>query len=91
MTVTIRLPTVLRRLAADETEVVVEATNVGDALGRLAQRHPQLGQQILDDAGAVRPFVRVFLDQDDVATRQGIETPLTGGETLRIVPAIAGG
>lgn len=88
--VTIRLPTVLRRLADDQATVTVEADTVGDAVARLGEKHPELGRQLLAD-GKIRPFVRVFVDQDDIASLDGPETPLSGNEQLRIVPGIAGG
>ena len=88
--VTIRLPTVLRRLADDQAEVPVEARTVREAMDALARAHPTLGAQLLAD-GRIRPFVRVFVDADDVEALDGPETRLEGGERLRIVPAIAGG
>lgn len=88
--VTIKLPTVLRRLANDQAEVPVEATTVQEALAALAETHPQLGGQLLAD-GRIRPFVRVFVGADDIQALDGAGTRLSGGEQLRIVPAIAGG
>lgn len=91
MTVTIQLPTVLRRLADDEKNIVVEAKNVGEAVQALTQRHPALGQQLLDENGAIRPFVKVFVDKDEAGALDGALTPVRDGQSLRIVPAIAGG
>lgn len=91
MTTIIRLPTVLRRLAEDQKEIDVEAETVGSALKILADRYPSLGQQLLAEDGSPRPFVRVFLGNDDIHDLQGIGTPLPDGSQLRVVPAIAGG
>lgn len=88
--VTIRLPTVLRRLANDQADVLVDASNIGEALQALARTHPGVGSQLLD-AGRVRPFVRVFLGAQDMAALQGPLTPVGRTDVLRIVPAIAGG
>lgn len=91
MTVTIRLPTVLQRLANDQKEVPVEARDAGSALRALGQAHPALGQQLLDEDGSIRSFVKVFLDRDEIGDLDGEATALPEGATLRIVPAIAGG
>ncbi len=88
--VTVRLPTVLRRLASDEAEVPVDGATVLDAMQNLAVVHPELGAQLLAN-GQIRPFVRVFLGADDIQALDGPQTKLAGSEVLRIVPAIAGG
>ncbi len=86
----IRLPTVLRRLASDTAEVAVEGATVQAAMTELAEAHPLLGAQLMQD-GAIRPFVRVFVGADDIQSLQGPDTPLQRADVLRIVPAIAGG
>lgn len=90
MTVTIRLPTVLQRLANDQKEVTVEGDTVGAALQALGAAHPALGEQILDGPN-VRPFVKVFIEGEEIADLDGEDTLLEGGESIRLVPAIAGG
>lgn len=90
MGVTVVLPTVLRRLADGQKEIPVAGGTLREALGELARRHPDLGRQILQDDGTVRPFVRVFVDQKDAA-ELGPEAPLPEGAVVRVVPAIAGG
>ncbi len=91
MSVTIRLPTVLRKLASDQAEVPVDAATVGAAIKSLADKYPDLGQQLLDAEGRLRSFVRVFVDQVDVDERGGIDSPVDDGAVVRIIPAIAGG
>ncbi len=91
MTVTIRLPTVLRKLAGDQAEVPIDAATVAAALASLADQYPDLGQQLLDGQGKLRSFVRVFIDQVDLEERGGVDAPVDDGTVVRIIPAIAGG
>ena len=87
---TIRLPTVLARLADDRRLVEVNADTAGAALAELGRSYPDLGRQLIAD-GQVRPFVKVFLGADEISTLQGSDTPLAADAVLRVVPAIAGG
>lgn len=91
MPVTMHLPSVLRRMTDGQAKVDVDAQTVEGAVAELCQKYPELGKHLLDPDGNVRPFVRIFVDQTDAASLQGPETPVTDGQTLRVVPAIAGG
>ncbi len=91
MTVTIRVPTTLRTLTAGESEVQVDPGTVGEVLQHLNAAHPGFAERILDDDGNLRRFVNVFVDDDDVRFMDGLETPVPDGETVSIVPAVAGG
>ncbi len=91
MSVTIRIPTTLRTLTAGESEVEVEAGSVGDVLRRLDVAHPGFTQRILDDDGNLRRFVNVFVSDDDVRFLDGMDTPVADGDTVAIIPAVAGG
>lgn len=91
MTVTIRVPTTLRTLTAGESEVAVEAGTVGEVLQSLEAAHPGFAERILDDEGNLRRFVNIFVSDDDVRFMDGLETPVPDGETVSIVPAVAGG
>ena len=91
MTTTIRIPTQLRQLTGGQGEIAVEAATVGDALRALDATNPGFGERIFDEAGALRRFVNVFLADEDVRFLQGLETPLSEGAVLSIVPAVAGG
>jgi molybdopterin synthase sulfur carrier subunit len=90
MAVTIRIPTTLRPLTAGQPEVAVEAGTVGEALGALDVAHPGFSERITDD-GALRRFVNVFVDDEDVRFLDGLGTPVADGATVSIVPAVAGG
>jgi len=91
MNITIRVPTQLRQLTGGAGEVPVEATTVGEALRALDATNPGFGERIFDEAGALRRFVNVFLADEDVRFLQGLETPVSEGAVLSIVPAVAGG
>lgn len=91
MSVTIRIPTTLRTLTAGESEVEVDPGTVGEALGRLDAAHPGFSERILDEDGNLRRFVNVFVSDDDVRFMDGLATAVNDGETLSIIPAVAGG
>ena len=91
MPVTVRIPTTLRSLTGGNAEVKVDGATVGEVLGNLDGAHPGFKDRILDDSGALRRFVNVFVADDDVRYLQGLDTPVPEGETVAIIPAVAGG
>lgn len=91
MAVTVRIPTQLRTLSGGASEVSVEAATVAEALKALDTAHPGFGERLFDESGALRRFVNVFLAEEDIRFLQGVDTPVTDGQTLSIVPAVAGG
>jgi sulfur-carrier protein adenylyltransferase/sulfurtransferase len=91
MSVTIHIPTPLRRFTGDQGEVQVEGGTVGEALRDLTQRHPSLQRHLYTDDGALRSFVNVFLNDEDVRHLQKDGTAIKSGDTLSIIPSIAGG
>jgi molybdopterin synthase sulfur carrier subunit len=91
MSVKVRIPTTLRPATGGVAEVEVEAGTLGDVLGRLEAKHPGFSARILDDNGGLRRFVNVFVGDEDVRYLQGLDTPVAEGETVAIIPAVAGG
>jgi sulfur-carrier protein len=91
MSVTIRVPAQLRTLTGGAGEVAVEGGTVGEALKALDAAHPGFGDRLFDEAGGLRRFVNVFLADEDVRFLEGLATPVPAGQTLSIVPAVAGG
>jgi MoaD family protein len=91
MNVEIRLPTALRAFADKQEKIVVDGNNVGDALEKLFIRHERLRQQLMSSDGKLRSFVNVYVNDDDARDKQGLLTPVKDGDTILIVPAIAGG
>jgi adenylyltransferase/sulfurtransferase len=91
MPVSIKIPTPLRRFAQDRAEVTVPPGTLASALEALLAQCPDLGPQLKGADGALRNFVNVFVNGDDVRHLKGLETPLLEGDRVTIVPAIAGG
>lgn len=91
MSVTVRIPTQLRPLTGGEGEIVLEATTVREAVTELEGLHPGIGERLLDESGELRRFVNIFVADEDVRFLDGLDTKLASGQTLSIVPAVAGG
>jgi len=91
MSVTISLPTALRRYAADCETLQVEGRTVGEALARLVERYPDLQKHLFTEEGRLRHFVNVYVNDEDVRYLQELETPVREGDEITIVPSVAGG
>ena len=91
MSVSVRVPSQLRSLTGGEALVAVGGSTVGEVLKALDAAHPGFGERLFDEAGALRRFVNVFLADEDVRFLEGLDTPVADGQTLSIVPAVAGG
>jgi MoaD family protein len=91
MPVKVRIPTPLRKLTRDEEIVQVSATTVGGAIAELQSRFPGIKERLTDEAGALRRFVNVYVNQEDIRFLQNQETALRDGDEISIIPAIAGG
>ncbi len=88
---TIRIPGALRSLTNGSAEIVVEASNVREALVELDRFHPGLAMKLLDAAGSVKPFIRIYVGPEDIQSLHGLDTKLTERDEIAIIPAIAGG
>jgi sulfur-carrier protein len=86
----VRIPPTLREQAGGQREVVVEGDNVRDLLEDLLGRFPGLRTQLVED-GDIAPFVNVYVEGEDVRTLDGLETEVTPGSTVILLPAMAGG
>ncbi len=91
MTVTVRIPTPLRKLTAGADEVSIEGATIGAMIDNLEAAHAGLKERLCDENGEIRRFVNVYLNDEDVRFLQGRETALNDGDEVSIVPAIAGG
>jgi MoaD family protein len=87
----VRIPTPLRKLTNNEETVEVTADTVGSAIAELQARFPGIKERLIDEAGAVRRFVNVYVNEEDIRFLQNQQTPLKDGDELSIIPAIAGG
>jgi sulfur-carrier protein len=91
MSVSVRIPTTLRPLTAGKSEVALDGTTVGEVLRNLDGAHPGFADRLFDDEGNLRRFVNVFVADDDIRFLSGLDTPVPEGETVSIIPAVAGG
>jgi molybdopterin synthase sulfur carrier subunit len=91
MTARVRVPTTLRPLTGGVSEVTVEGATLGEVLSNVNVAHPGFSDKILDEEGNLRRFVNVFVADDDVRYLQGLDTKVPDGETVSILPAVAGG
>ena len=91
MAVTVRIPTTMRPIAGGASTVAVEGSTLGEVLKALDAAHPGFADRLFDDGGALRRFVNVFVADDDVRYLDGLNTPVPDGETVSIMPAVAGG
>ncbi|MEA2476736.1 MAG: sulfur-carrier protein [Actinomycetota bacterium] len=91
MSITVRIPTQLRSLTDGAAEVDVSDGTVGDVLVELERRYPGFKARVLDDTGALRRFVNVYVGEEDVRFLDGLETEVPDGGGMSIIPAVAGG
>lgn len=91
MPVTVRLPTALRTFAANEAKVPVDAPTVGEALSAVVEKHPELRKHLYESEGQLRSFVNVYVGERDVRELDGLTTSVSDGDTILIVPSVAGG
>jgi len=91
MSVNVRIPTPLRKLTGGADEVSIEAGTIGELIDNLEAAHAGLKERLCDDAGEIRRFVNVYVNDEDVRFLDGRNTALKDGDEVSIVPAIAGG
>jgi molybdopterin synthase sulfur carrier subunit len=87
----IRIPPVLRPSVGGEKELSAEGESVGAILHSLAESHPDTQSQLFSADGGLNRYVNVYLNDEDVRVLEGLETPVGSGDTLVILPAMAGG
>ena len=91
MAAKVRIPTPLRKLTNGEELIEVNAVTIGDAINELQTRYPGIKERLLDDSGAVRRFVNVYVNEEDIRFLENQQTKLKDGDEISIIPAIAGG
>jgi molybdopterin synthase sulfur carrier subunit len=90
MSILVKIPAQLRAVTDGEGEVEVEGTTVGEALDAVFDQHDDLRARITEDGG-LRRFVNVYVSGEDIRFRDGLETELSDGDEVTILPAVAGG
>ena len=88
---TVKIPPVLRSSTGGQKEVLAEGESVREVLRQLAQEHPATEGQLFGEEGELNRYVNVYLNDEDVRVLEGLETEVSEGDTLVILPAMAGG
>ena len=88
---TVRIPTPLRKITNDQDVVRAGGENLAAVIADLDASFPGLRARLLGDDGAIRRFVNIFVNGEDVRFLNGLETAVQGGDEVSIVPAVAGG
>jgi molybdopterin converting factor small subunit len=88
---TVKIPPVLRSSTGGEKEVEAEGADVGEVLRSLVEKHPDTQGQLFGDGGELNRYVNVYLNDEDVRVLDGLSTGVGPGDTLVILPAMAGG
>ena len=88
---TIKIPPVLRGSVGGEKEVQASGGDVGEVLRSLAEQHPETESQLFSEDGDLNRYVNVYLNDEDVRVLNGLDTAVSGEDTVVILPAMAGG
>lgn len=88
---TIRIPTPLRSYTGGQNEIRVQGPTVADAMQDLVGQYPTLRPHLFNGDEQLRPFVNLFLNNENVKDLQGLATPVADGDRLMLIPSIAGG
>lgn len=91
MTVRVKLPTILRKHAGGEAQVEAEGTTLREVLKDLESRYPGITRNVLTDDGGLHRFINIYVNDEDVRYLGSLETAVRDGDTVSILPAVAGG
>ena len=87
----LRIPTPLRTYTGGKSEINVSGSNVAEALNDLTTQYPTIKPHLFNENGQLRPFVNLFLGENNIKDLQGVDTPIKDGDKLVLIPSIAGG
>jgi sulfur-carrier protein len=88
---TLRIPTPLRAYTSGKSEVTVSGAKISEALNDLTAQFPAIKPHIFNEGGDLRPFVNLFVGENNIKDLQGVETPIKDGDRIMLIPSIAGG
>jgi len=91
MTVKVRIPTPLRKLTKEQSEVDAAGSTIRDIVDDLEKQFPGFKERMCDEAGELRRFVNVYVGEEDIRFMEGLDTKIPDGESVSIIPAVAGG
>ena len=87
----LRIPTPLRAYTGGKSEVNVNGSKISEALTDLINQYPTLKPHLFNDGGDLRPFVNLFVGENNIKDLQGVDTPIKDGDRIMLIPSIAGG
>jgi molybdopterin converting factor small subunit len=88
---TLRIPTPLRSYTNGQSDVTVGGENISEALADLMDQFPAIKPHLFNESGELRPFVNLFIGENNIKDLQGVNTPVQDGEKIMLIPSIAGG
>lgn len=91
MSINVRIPTILRTYTQDQSQVTAEGATLTDVIESLESSFPGIKSRVVDEQGALRRFVNIYVAEEDVRFAQGLDTPTPEGTQVSIIPAVAGG
>ena len=91
MAINVRIPTPLRKFTNDQSDVEIEGSSVGEVIDNLEAAHGGIKEKLVDEEGSIRRFVNVYVNDEDIRFLDGADTKVKDGDSVTIVPAIAGG
>jgi molybdopterin synthase sulfur carrier subunit len=91
MSIRVRIPTPLRRLTQNQSDVEACGSTIQELIDDLDSRYSGIKERLLDESGEVRRFVNIYVNEEDIRFLEGKQTPLKEGDSISIIPAIAGG
>ncbi|MEC5319885.1 ubiquitin-like small modifier protein 1 [Brenneria populi subsp. brevivirga] len=91
MSVTLLIPTALRAFTDGQSKIQLEGNTVGQLIEALAQRYPDIRQHLYEEEGGLRSFINLYVNDSNIKNTGGLDTPVSAGNEVILVPAIAGG
>jgi molybdopterin converting factor small subunit len=91
VTVSVRIPTILRTYTGDRSQVDAEGATLSEVLQSLETTYPGIRARVVDETGALRRFVNIYVAEEDVRFASGLDTPTPDGVQVSVIPAVAGG
>jgi sulfur-carrier protein len=89
--VTVKIPTPLRPLTAGQSEVKIEGATVGEVLQKMDSQFKGFADRVMDNGKTVKRFINVFVNEDNIRDKNDLDTAVKNGDTISILPSIAGG
>lgn len=91
MAIKVRIPTPLQKLTKEQAVVETKGTNIRELVNELEKKFPGIKERLYDEKGALRRFINIYVNEEDIRFLKLEETPLKDGDEVSIIPAIAGG